>query len=270
LNTKINKFGLSRTIPLAIKRQIRQQCNFGCVVCGNAIIEYEHVEPEYHESEEHNPKKMTLLCPQCHAKVTRGLLSKETIKKAMQSPKCCETGYSREILDISTEYPKILYGKNGMYATNCSIPIQINNTPLIKIEKPDSFGEPYKLSCLFYDSSNRKSLEIIDNEFYIFNSNWDVTVEGKSIVIREGLRKIHLKLTFSSPEIVYIEKLNMNYFGHFFEVDDSGFKMDGNQLNISIDGCNIGIQLNLKLKHTELSKVCAYWLDINRKDNKTS
>jgi len=260
--SKENKFKLSRTVPSLIKRQIRQQCNFGCVICGNAIIEYEHVDPEFNEAKEHNPEKMTLLCPQCHAKVTKGLMSKETVKRAMLNPKCCETGYSREILDIATEYPKILYGKNGMYATNCSIPIQVNSTPLIEISKPDNNNEPYKLSCLFYDSNNQKSLEIIDNEYYIFNNNWDVTIEGKSIVIREGLRKIHLKLTFTSPQIVHIEKLNMNYFGHMFEVDDSGFKMNGNQCNASVDNVMIGIQFELKLKHTDLSYVCAYWLNI--------
>lgn len=266
MNKKTNKFGLSRTIPSPVKRQIRQQCNFGCVVCGNAIIEYEHVEPEYHEAKEHNPEKMTLLCPLCHAKVTKRLMSKDTIKKAMINPKCKEIGFSREILETSTKSPEIKYGINGLSVKDISIPIQINTTPLIKIEKPDNDKEPYKLSCIFYDSDNQKSLEIIDNEYYIFNNNWDVTFEGNTIIIREGLGEIHLKLTFVSPELIVIEKLNMNYFGNKIIVDNNEFKIG----NMSFSGgCSfrnghIGIQYNLKLKYTQLSKVCAFYLlDIN-------
>jgi len=40
-----NKFGLSRTIPEAIKSQIRRDDGYGCVVCGNALYQYEHIDP---------------------------------------------------------------------------------------------------------------------------------------------------------------------------------------------------------------------------------
>ena len=58
-----NKFELSRTIPEPIKRQIRQDSGFGCVICGLGIIQYEHVDPEFHLAKIHDPSKMTLLCP---------------------------------------------------------------------------------------------------------------------------------------------------------------------------------------------------------------
>ena len=73
---KKNKYDLNRDIPNLVKRQVRQSCGFGCVICGASIIDYEHVDPIFAEAKEHDPEKITLLCPQHHAKVTRGFLSK--------------------------------------------------------------------------------------------------------------------------------------------------------------------------------------------------
>ncbi len=53
-----NKHGLSRTIPEDVKRQVRQACGFGCVCCGFAIVTYEHIEPEFHNAESHDPENM--------------------------------------------------------------------------------------------------------------------------------------------------------------------------------------------------------------------
>lgn len=267
----MNKFGLNRTIPLPIKRKIRQKCYFGCVVCGNAIVEYEHVDPEYHEAMEHNPEKITLLCPQCHAKVTRGLMSKDSIKKAMMYPKCKEIGFSHEILDVTNKSLEIQYGINGLRMKDISIPIQINQIPLMKIEKPNNHTEPYKLSCIFYDSENQKTLEIKNNEYYIFNENWDVAIQGKSIIIKEGLRNIHLKLSFISSELIVIEKLKMNYFGNILTIDKDEFKINSMTFKGgSFKNGNIGMQLDLPLKYTKLSLSCFILLNTINKTTKYS
>lgn len=52
---EVNKHGLSRYIDAVIRRQIRQNCRFGCCICGNAIIDYEHVDPPFENATEHNP-----------------------------------------------------------------------------------------------------------------------------------------------------------------------------------------------------------------------
>jgi hypothetical protein len=37
---KNNKYGLKRTIPEKIKREVRQRCGFGCVRCGSLRTNY--------------------------------------------------------------------------------------------------------------------------------------------------------------------------------------------------------------------------------------
>ncbi|GAH43227.1 unnamed protein product, partial [marine sediment metagenome] len=50
-----NQYGLSRYIPLEIKRAVRQKCGFGCVVCGSTIYQYHHFDPPFNEAKQHNP-----------------------------------------------------------------------------------------------------------------------------------------------------------------------------------------------------------------------
>ena len=125
---EVNKFGLSRVIPAEIKREIRQQCGFGCVICGLGIIQYEHVDPEFKDAKKHDPANMTLLCPQCHSKVTTKMWSKSRVKLAMRMPKCLQQGYSNEFFDFPERNPSLIFG--GVKLSNCKIPIQVANYPL--------------------------------------------------------------------------------------------------------------------------------------------
>jgi hypothetical protein len=96
-NRQTSRHGLSRNIPNSIKRTIRQNCGFGCIICGCATYEYEHVDPSFEDATVHDPDKMTLLCGSCHSYVTRGIWSKDRVKAAMRNPKCLEKGFSLNI-----------------------------------------------------------------------------------------------------------------------------------------------------------------------------
>jgi len=50
----------NRTIPVDIKRQLRQEANFGCCKCGVPILEYHHIKP-YHDVKTHDANDMMVL-----------------------------------------------------------------------------------------------------------------------------------------------------------------------------------------------------------------
>jgi len=240
-----NKFGLSRTIPAEIKRAIRQACGFGCVICGSGIIQYEHVLPEFHEATEHNPVKMTLLCPQCHAKVTTGFWSKDKVLESMEKPHSKKQGFSNEVFDIGHGHPSLQFG--GVLLKNCPIPIQVSGIPLFKIELPEEEGAPFRLSGIFCDSQGIISLRIIENEWMAASANWDVEVIGGSIIIREGKRNIHLKLVASPPDAIIVERLNMFLNGLQFEANGDFLKVtspSGGVMEFTsciADNCKVGM-----------------------------
>ena len=74
MSSVTNKYGLSRNIPEDVKLAVRQACGFGCVVCGMSIIEYEHIDPPFHDATVHDPTKIALLCATCHGNVSKKVL----------------------------------------------------------------------------------------------------------------------------------------------------------------------------------------------------
>lgn len=243
----MNKYGLGRDIPSNIKRNVRQYCGFGCVVCGLGIIEYEHIDPEFHEAKQHEPENIALLCPQCHAKVTRGFLSKETVKLAMTNPICKSQGFTKEVFDFCSGHPTLQFG--GMTLNNCPIPIEVAGRPLFKIEKPEVNNGPFRLSGIFCDSNGNETLKILENEWIASTNNWDVEVAGGVITIREAYRKIHLCLKVDPPNRLIVDRLDMNLEGLTFEANGDFLKVkfpDGRTHIFTSclgDNCQVGLSL---------------------------
>jgi len=237
-----NKYGLSRNIPAPTKREVRQYCGFGCVICGLSIIEYEHVDPPFSEAREHDPANITLLCPQCHEKVTRGFLSKETVKEASKNPYCKRKGYAREFLDINKKHPKVVFG--GITLKNCQIPIMVRDIPLFEVKEAEEAGGPYRLSANFYNSRGKPSLDILDNEWHALDTNWDVEAVGGAITIRDDPKKISLRLVAEPPDGVIIERLDMYLAGQHFLGNSDTIQVGSRILTrVLVDGCRVGLHI---------------------------
>lgn len=220
--SNVNKHDLKRTIPEPVKRKIRKNAGFGCVICGNAICEYEHVDPEWAEAKSHNPNKMTLLCSQCHSKKTRGIYSVQKVKEAMNSPYCKKAGFSSDALDFGMSEPIIQLGKTHFH--NPLSLIMINNESVFSILPPDPKikDSPYNLNALFKDNESNELVEIKDNIWYGNSSNWDIETKGTKIIVRKKLGEIVLMIENLPRERFIVHKINMNYKGYLIKGDTEG------------------------------------------------
>lgn len=217
MNKNQNRYGLLRTIPSNIKQKVRKNAGFGCVICGASIIEYEHVEPEFKFAKCHDPECITLLCPSCHAKITRKYWSKEVVKNAMLSPKCKEKGFTSDLFNFGLNAPNIILG--GLKIPNCERPLKIFNNDIIVLKPPAILGEPFLLSAWFYDKAGNNLFNIIDNEWKAFINHWDIRVNGGSIIIESKQSEVVFNLQIISPDTIKIVKIDMFY---------RGFKIVGN------------------------------------------
>lgn len=244
----INKHGLSRHIPKAVKYEIRKNSGWGCIICGSGIIHYDHVDPEFVDCIEHNSKNMTLLCPRCHDKKTRKFLSVDTIKAAMKNPKALQKGFSNEFLDLGPELPDVLIG--GNLVKGCKYPLTVSNIAFMEINPPEETGAPCKLSAEFLDLEGKVSLSIHENEWKTYNSNWDFEATGGKIKVLYKKNIPALILDISSPKKIVIEAINciidgklirgnqnllqvkdlknggvVNYGGNYFQSEYIGFEL---------------------------------------------
>ncbi|TCV17902.1 CRISPR-associated Cas5-like protein [Vibrio crassostreae] len=246
---RVNKYGLTDTIASPVKREVRQRCGFGCVNCGNAVYQYEHLEPTFAEAKEHNPDHIVLLCGGCHDRVSRKILSKETIKVRSQNPICKQKGFSFGPFDLGLVEPTVKIGT--LTCKNVESLIQIDGESIFSIKKPECEGAPFRINAYLADRDGTEVLKITDNEWVTSTSNWDVEVVGPKITIRKGLGDITLVLRTEAPHSLIVERLEMVHRGvkiscrensNLEVVTRSGQVLKSASMNIT--GCKVGFDIS--------------------------
>ena len=247
----MNKHGLARDIPEAIKREVRQRDGFGCVVCGNAIIDYEHLNPEFSDATEHKAEGIVLLCLACHGKKTRGLLSKATVSDCSKAPAARRSGFSFGAFDVGTEHPTIVMG--NITVTNTALLLRIYAESVLRVDPPEQAGGPFRLSASIYDRNATQILRIVENEWQTPSANWDVELVGRRITIRSASRNIDLVLRSDPPNKLIIERLHMNYRDIEVSCSEgattrirSNSEILIDTASMEFDGCECAIQVDEK------------------------
>lgn len=215
---EINIHGLSRTIPENIKRQVRQECGFGCVICGLAIATYEHIDPLFKNAKRHDPSKISYLCGSCHDRITRGAWSKQKVMDARLDPWCNRHNRCHDSFDISIPHPVIWVGPNEII--NINKILSVDDHVILSIEPPEQPGAPYSISGEFYDDSGNLLFIIDRNEWVGSIENWDIETVGRTITIRKGPGKIALRMTALPPKGLIIERADIFYRHARFTVNE--------------------------------------------------
>lgn len=194
-------------IPESIKREVRQRCGFGCVICGLPLYEYEHML-EWATVKRHVAKEITLLCREHHGQKTNGLLPVEAVIQADKKPYNLKEGVSKSLLlnysgntDISFKfgdsilpYPKL---PEGSYV----YPIVIDDIPIISfcIKNNNLF-----INFVAFDENNELVFHIVENEVVYSTEQWDIEWVSNRITIREHKGAILLRVAFNPPNNITI------------------------------------------------------------------
>ncbi len=165
------------------------------------------MDPPFAEASVHDPARIALVCPQHHAKVTTGFLSREAVIGAMRDPFAKRVGYASEFLEIGKQHPKVVFG--GVTLTNCLMPVVARGLPLFMVQEAEEPGAPFRLSANFFNSKGQPSLQVVDNEWRVSGDNWDVEATGGRIVVRDAPGHVSLRLVASVPDALTVERLDM-------------------------------------------------------------
>ncbi len=234
---QINKYGLPREISPDVKRTVRRECGFGCVICGCAIVQYEHFDPPFEEAREHNPAGIALLCGGCHDKKTRGFWSASKVAEARRNPTSLKIGYSRDAFDLKS--PFVLRVGSSIFENVSTVVMTSEGERWFVIEEPEVDGGPVRLSATFYDTNGQLSLDIQENEWRCFSKQWDTEIKGKRITVRRGARDIALELVVEPPHEISLTRLVM-------KKGDLGISIERNgQLTLMRDGGTTTFEGNL-------------------------
>lgn len=201
----------SRNIPEPIKREVRQRCGFGCVICGFPLFEYDHMK-QWAVVNEHKAEDLTLLCDKHHKEVTNGLLPREKVLKANENPYNKKVGGSSPWqLHYQGDSCEVTIGgnffstKSGGNITQ-SIPVLVDGVPLINFIMD---GGNLLLNMVLFDQNNEVVLQIMNNELFYSVRPWDVEIEGRRLTIREKARHFLVSILFEPPNKITIDKARL-------------------------------------------------------------
>jgi hypothetical protein len=249
-----NQYGLSRSIPNAVKQEIRSRSKFGCVLCRFAICQYEHIDPEFKDAKVHDPEKMCLLCGCCHDRVHRKRLSKNQIFERYQEIQA-QTDVKPPFEDFAFTGKNIKVKIGAMIFEQAETLIQINGEPLLLIHKPEPDAGLPLISGTFYDSLGSMIFSIENNVWNGPIDVWDMCIEANRLEIRTAPRCIALAVDIFPPGDIHIRRLNLFYQGcHIYANENEvclGYSdRDGNYRYIGLGkftsvGSKIGIDIDL-------------------------
>lgn len=231
-------------IPLAIKRSVRQRCYFGCVYCGNPIIEYHHIVP-WSEVRTHEEDNLTILCSNCHKKVTNGLVGAGQVIEWNKSPYNQNKKYSSsEMLgykifdreDIEKLQVEIANSKFKLKPLDINlpyyimIPIMIDQVPLIAFT---IINGRLSLYLKLFDEENNVAVEIVNNEVITRLDFWDITFIGNTLKVKRKNRDIFIEIDFNVPYSIHIKKGYLMYNHKGFRVYSKYIKSLKNNITLS-------------------------------------
>lgn len=102
----------------------------------------------------------------------------------------------------------------GVIMVQVSIPLLVEDVPMIAIAGPEASGGPYRLSANFYDGQGRPSLAIDQNQWHVYSDQWDAELVGGVLTVRQRAREIALQVRFLPREGIIVERVNMKVLGY--------------------------------------------------------
>lgn len=198
----------SRNIPLAVQRDVRRRCGFGCVVCGMPLYEYEHMLG-WASVKRHVAEEITLLCDRHHREKTAGLLPIERVRDANATPFNLREGVSKPYdLHFSGNTCEAFIGSNTFKLQygglpTAIVPVGVDGVTLLGFLLDDGH---LLLQMNLFDETNCPILQIVNNQLVYSVSSWDIRLVGRNLVIRNAPGEFLIDITFDVPNRIVINR----------------------------------------------------------------
>ena len=186
-------------IPEPLKRQIRQKCGFGCVICGIPVYHYDHLD-DYSKVKSHELENLVLLCPNHHQDKTSHRLPQALLNSAASNPRNLSHSRSSPYRFFMTGDQTNLWVGGNLFsfrfsdiASDIFTAIEISGKSVMSIQHEDG---SLLLNLVLSDLSGKEVLRIERGELVISTGVWDYRIEGRLVEIRSETAKIDVVFSF--------------------------------------------------------------------------
>lgn len=218
-----NKKGLSRDIPAAIRRTIRQQSHFACVKCGYIRGDYAHIDPSFNEASEHDSDRICLLCSNCHKSFDSGYYDASYILECYEA---CKNGHppAKHGLDFLLRGPsiRICFGENEFESPRSII--DVDGVSHFSVQVQD--GIPL-INANFQDELG-SYLMIEDNIIVSGQDLYDIVFKGANVSVWREKRNQVVSLTLQQPDWITIDRLKFRLGDMAIQVENGFLMVESN------------------------------------------
>jgi len=214
----------TRTPPASVRRQLRREAGFGCVVCGHPFIEYHHIIPWALEKHM-RPKDMVAVCPNHHTAFS--FMPEKAQREAKRNPHNIKTNSVQGQMVVKDKKIDILVGSNRF--TDNSPRIVIDNEFLLtcKVHKHQVL-----FTITIKDEEGNLVFRMKDNEIFFRPDNvWDFQGSHNHVTIRSAPRNITLEIDFRKTPAILRGKFWVNKKS--ISVDTKGLAIEDKASNFT-------------------------------------
>lgn len=212
-----------RNIPNAVKRAVRKQSGFGCVICGLPIYQYEHID-EFAKVRRHDAPNLVLLCPNHHQEKTSRRLSKDVVRHFAANP------YNL-VQSITQPHKFLMMGDTARFELGTNIYDFVFSEPAeyfsaISMHGKDMMGLRHEaghllLDLAFSDSNGKEVLVIRQGEMCVSTGVWDYRIEGPNVLVHSSEFDVGLEMSLTSNG-VNVKRGTLYSLGHKLVIE-AGF-----------------------------------------------
>jgi len=229
----------SRDIPSNVRRQLRQEANFGCAICGCPIIEIHHIIP-WHVKPQNDPQDMIVLCPTHHARADAGEYSEEYLRHVKKAPHNSILVKDAFVVNSS----ELIVNFAGNVFVNTPTILEVDGFEIISISKQGPYPT---LNVNFFDSLNRWIAIINENFWYADRTLlWDVEYKPKHLIVRCKPRQISLEVEIKKDEVFIRGEFYYNRY-KILATSDSLFLGEKKMVTMKgcrIESCRVGVSIH--------------------------
>jgi hypothetical protein len=200
---------------------------------------------------------MCLLCGRCHDKVTKGQISKDSVRRQYEKVQT-DANIKRPFDDLVLDSQSLTVVLGSSIFHGARTLIEIDGDAVLAIEPPEDGMSFPTISGEFSDENGEELFRIERNVWSGRSDVWDMKVEGKEIVIRSAPGKVALKLIIEPPNRIVVEHLEMRTRSAFlrlrkgslevgrveadaeYSVGLERFECDGADVGVKVD--SVGVQ----------------------------
>jgi len=222
-----SRYGVHRTIQDDVKKRVREECGFGCVICGNMPTHYEHFDPPFKDlKHNHKADGMALLCTSCHER-TKGNppeIDKATVKFYRTNPDAKKKNSAKHPMFFLPRWP-LTFKFGDVEFSGKRVNLYVTGQPVLSIYKLPNGTVGVDAIC--QNKQGSTVVKIKESVLEVRPSGVsDVVKVGTKFTISNGKRKI-LDLDKSNPHIMKVVGYETYFMGNHIQISAKGIFVNG-------------------------------------------